>query len=180
MALKELEVRYAARRSKDYKLADGGGLYVLVRPNGSKLWRLKYRFDGKEKLLSLGPYLNYRHEIELGRRLACHRVEARISVEPSSDVRAMLEMALSSFDSRTDPQVYVAYSLSSATISPSGALKPGPLPRSMSNASSSLAAVSCASSRSRLVLPAAGGPSISVNSVPVLSATAASGRDARQ
>lgn len=56
MALKELEVRYATKRSKDYKLADGEGLYVLVRPNGSKLWRLKYRFAGKEKLLSIGAY----------------------------------------------------------------------------------------------------------------------------
>jgi len=56
MALKELEVRYATKRAKDYKLADGEGLYVLVRPNGSKLWRLKYRFGGKEKLLSLGAY----------------------------------------------------------------------------------------------------------------------------
>lgn len=36
MALKELEVRYASKRQKDYKLADGEGLYLLVRPNGSK------------------------------------------------------------------------------------------------------------------------------------------------
>ena len=54
MAIKELEARYAAKRAKDYKLADGEGLYLLVRPNGSKLWRFKYRFDGKEKLLSFG------------------------------------------------------------------------------------------------------------------------------
>lgn len=56
MALKELEIRYATRRSKDYKLTDGEGLHLLVRPNGSKLWRMKYRFDGKEKLLSFGAY----------------------------------------------------------------------------------------------------------------------------
>jgi hypothetical protein len=61
-----------------------------------------------ELWLSEATYLNDRHEIELGRRLACDRVKARISAETSSDVRAMLEMALSSFDSRTDPQVYVA------------------------------------------------------------------------
>ena len=36
-------------------LADGGGLYLLVKSNGSKHWRLKYRFLGKEKLLALGP-----------------------------------------------------------------------------------------------------------------------------
>jgi integrase len=56
MALKELEARYATKRSKDYKLTDGEGLYLLVRPNGSKLWRFKYRFAGKEKLLSFGQY----------------------------------------------------------------------------------------------------------------------------
>lgn len=56
MPLKELEVRYATKRTKDYKLADGEGLYLLVRPNGSKLWRMKYRFAGKEKLLSFGAY----------------------------------------------------------------------------------------------------------------------------
>lgn len=56
MALKELEARYATKRAKDYKLTDGGGLYLLVRPNGSKLWRLKYRFDDKDKFLSLGRY----------------------------------------------------------------------------------------------------------------------------
>jgi hypothetical protein len=53
MRLKDLEVRHASPREKDYKLADGGGLHLLVRPNGSKLWRMKYRFAGKEKLLSV-------------------------------------------------------------------------------------------------------------------------------
>ncbi|OHT22049.1 tyrosine-type recombinase/integrase [Edaphosphingomonas haloaromaticamans] len=56
MALKELEVRYATKRAKDYKLTDGEGLHLLVRPNGSKLWRMKYRFEGREKLLSFGAY----------------------------------------------------------------------------------------------------------------------------
>ena len=56
MPLTELEVKYAAKRGKPYKLADGGGLHVLVQPNGSKLWRMKYRFAGKEKLLSFGQY----------------------------------------------------------------------------------------------------------------------------
>ena len=57
MALKELEVRYAAKRSRDHKLSDGEGLHLLVRPHGAKLWRLKYRFDGREKLLSFGAIL---------------------------------------------------------------------------------------------------------------------------
>lgn len=56
MALKELEARYATTRARDYKLADGGGLYLFVRANGSKLWRMKYRFEGKERLLAFGRY----------------------------------------------------------------------------------------------------------------------------
>ncbi|WP_038251982.1 tyrosine-type recombinase/integrase [Xenorhabdus nematophila] len=43
-------------KEKPYKLADGGGLYLLVNPNGARYWRLKYRIAGKEKLLALGVY----------------------------------------------------------------------------------------------------------------------------
>lgn len=46
----------AKPREKPYKLADGNGMFLLVNPNGSKYWRLKYYFNGKEKLLSLGVY----------------------------------------------------------------------------------------------------------------------------
>jgi len=42
--------------AKSIKLFDGGGLFLQVMPNGSKLWRLKYRFAGAEKLLSIGAY----------------------------------------------------------------------------------------------------------------------------
>ena len=41
---------------KDYRLSDGGGLYLLVTTSGSKLWRWSYEFNRKEKLLSYGPY----------------------------------------------------------------------------------------------------------------------------
>jgi len=43
-------------KDKAYKLSDGGGLYLLVNTNGSRYWRLKYRYAGKEKLLALGVY----------------------------------------------------------------------------------------------------------------------------
>jgi integrase len=56
MALKDLEIKYAARRAREYKLFDGEGLYLLVKPSGSKLWRYKYRFNGKERVLCIGPY----------------------------------------------------------------------------------------------------------------------------
>ena len=56
MPLTELEAKYARRRDRPYKLTDGAGLFLLVQPNGSKLWRMKYRLNGKEKLLSFGAY----------------------------------------------------------------------------------------------------------------------------
>ena len=56
MTLSEFAARKAKPREKPYKLTDSGGLYLHVQPGGSKLWRLKYRYLGKEKLLSFGPY----------------------------------------------------------------------------------------------------------------------------
>jgi len=56
MALKDIVVRNAKPREKAYKLSDEKGLYLFIKPNGSKAWRLKYRFLGKEKTLSIGLY----------------------------------------------------------------------------------------------------------------------------
>ena len=56
MPLTDTAVRQAKPRAKPYKLADGGGLFLLVAPSGGKHWRVKYRVDGKEKVLSLGSY----------------------------------------------------------------------------------------------------------------------------
>lgn len=50
------QIGTAKGKEKPYKLADGGGLYLLVNPNGAKYWRLKYRTAGKEKLLAVGVY----------------------------------------------------------------------------------------------------------------------------
>lgn len=46
----------AEPETKAYKLSDGGGLYVLVKPNGTKAWRFNYRFTGKQKTLAVGVY----------------------------------------------------------------------------------------------------------------------------
>ncbi len=56
MALTDSAIRTAKPQAKPYKLADGGGLFLLVTAKGGKWWRLKYRAGGKEKLLSLGTY----------------------------------------------------------------------------------------------------------------------------
>ena len=56
MALSDVAVRNAKARAKEYKLSDSGGLYLLVTAKGGKLWRLKFRVDGREKKLAIGPY----------------------------------------------------------------------------------------------------------------------------
>ncbi|EPN6626298.1 TPA: tyrosine-type recombinase/integrase [Raoultella ornithinolytica] len=56
MKLTARQVDTSRPKDKPYKLSDGGGLYLLVNPNGSRYWRLKYRIAGKEKLLALGVY----------------------------------------------------------------------------------------------------------------------------
>ena len=56
MPLTDTAVRNAKPKEKPYKLGDSGGLYVIVRPNGSKLWRYKYRLGGKANSRGLGKY----------------------------------------------------------------------------------------------------------------------------
>jgi integrase len=56
MPLTDTAIRKAKTQDKPVKLFDGGGLFLLVTPNGGKWWRFKYRYGGKEKLLSLGTY----------------------------------------------------------------------------------------------------------------------------
>ena len=56
MTLSSLECRKLEPSQKPRKVSDGGGLHLLVKPNGSKLWRLSYRFDGKQKTLAFGSF----------------------------------------------------------------------------------------------------------------------------
>src|SRR6202166_4430118 len=56
MPLALFTVLKAKPQAKPYLLTDGNGLHLLVNPNGSKLWRLRYRFGGKQLMLSLGSF----------------------------------------------------------------------------------------------------------------------------
>ncbi len=56
MPLTDVKIRQAKPGPKATRLSDGGGLYLEVAPSGGKWWRLKFRFEGKEKRLSLGVY----------------------------------------------------------------------------------------------------------------------------
>jgi hypothetical protein len=56
MPLTDVAIRNAKPREKPYKIGDTLGLFLLVQPSGGKLWRVKYRIDGKEKKLAIGIY----------------------------------------------------------------------------------------------------------------------------
>ena len=63
--LTELAIKQAKSKNKQYKLSDGGGLFLLVHPNGSKYWRVDYRFGDKRKSSSLGVYGSKKSEMPL-------------------------------------------------------------------------------------------------------------------
>ena len=56
MALSDIAIRTAKATETQFKLFDEGGLFLIVKPSGGKLWRLKYRHLGKEQQLSIGRY----------------------------------------------------------------------------------------------------------------------------
>ena len=80
--LTDLKIKAAKAKEKVYRLSDGNGLCIEVRTNGSKLWRIRYMFDGKAKMLSLGSY----PEIGLSdarERLAKTRKQVAKGTDPS-------------------------------------------------------------------------------------------------
>jgi integrase len=87
MALTDTAVRNAKPKEKPYKLGDSGGLYVIVRPTGAKWWRLKYRFAGKEKSLSVGTYPDVSLQDARRRRDEARQLLAR-GVNPSAARKA--------------------------------------------------------------------------------------------
>lgn len=56
MPLSDVALRSAKPAEQPRKLSDGGGLHLLITPSGGRLWRLNYRFDGKQKTLAFGAY----------------------------------------------------------------------------------------------------------------------------
>jgi integrase len=88
MPLNDPAIRNATTDTKQKKLYDSGGLYLLVTPSGGKWWRFKYRFGGKEKLLSLGTYpqvslKDAREERDKAKKLLRNRVD------PSAERKAV-------------------------------------------------------------------------------------------
>lgn len=80
MALKDVQIRNAKPREKQYKLFDERGLFLIITPKGKKWWRFRYSFDGKEKLLSFGTYPDVslekaREHRETARKLVADKVD---------------------------------------------------------------------------------------------------------
>ncbi|ENY9362168.1 tyrosine-type recombinase/integrase [Salmonella enterica] len=84
MALTDTAIRKTKPTEKPFKLADSSGLYLLIKPNGSKLWYMKYRIDGKEKKLAFGPYPDV--SLFKARQLRdAARAKVREGADPSAD-----------------------------------------------------------------------------------------------
>ncbi len=82
MPLTDARIRNLSKRLKPYKVSDFAGLYILVKPSGSKSWRFKYRIDGLEKLLVIGDYPGVTLAIARKARDAA-KAELDIGVDPS-------------------------------------------------------------------------------------------------
>ncbi|ESQ89717.1 integrase [Asticcacaulis benevestitus DSM 16100 = ATCC BAA-896] len=90
MSLSDLTIKAAKPNSdKDYKLADGGALFLVISKSGSKLWRFRYRFMGREKMLSLGSYPDVGLKAARGRRDEAKKVLAT-GVDPSFERKRQL------------------------------------------------------------------------------------------
>jgi integrase len=87
MALTDTAIRKAKATDKPQKLADGGGMYLLLNPNGSRWWRLDYRHSGKRKTLSLGTYPDTSLADARGKRDAARKLLAA-GVDPSEQRKA--------------------------------------------------------------------------------------------
>ncbi|SEQ61763.1 Integrase [Solimonas aquatica] len=85
--LTEIQVRTAKPQEKAKRLFDGGGLYLEVSPAGGRWWRLKYRFEGKEKRLSLGVYPEVSLKDARSRRDEARKLIAA-GIDPSADRQA--------------------------------------------------------------------------------------------
>jgi len=81
--LSNIQVRTAKPQDKPFKLTDSGGLYLLINPTGSKLWRYNYRFAGKRKTLALGQYPDI-SLAEARKRHAEARQQVAQNIDPSA------------------------------------------------------------------------------------------------
>ena len=103
--LKALEVKQAKPKEKPYRMYDGLGLFLEIRPNNSKYWRMKYRYADKEKLLAIGVYPTITLKEAREARLQAKKLLSK-GIDPSAkkqaDKRAIKEAGANTFDALAD------------------------------------------------------------------------------
>ena len=119
--LTQFAVQKAAPADKPYKVFDGNGLFLLVKPNGKKLWRFRYHFAGKENLLAFGSYpeitlASARRKRDEARRLIAEGIDP--SLKPS--LLALTKIEVARGDEKTALTIHSLYQR--ATIAPPDSL----------------------------------------------------------
>ncbi len=99
MSLTDVQVRNAKPTDKQYKLAAGKGLYLVVSPKGGKWWRVRYRFSGKQKELSVGTYPDVSLKLATSRRDEL-RQKLEKGIDPSKE-RKLEKITAKHADERT-------------------------------------------------------------------------------
>jgi integrase len=97
MALTDTVVRKSRPKHTAYRLSDGGGLYLQVTPAGGKLWRWKYRYDGREKLMALGIYPDVPLSLARERHAEARKLLAQ-GIDPMAQRKADKATAENSFE----------------------------------------------------------------------------------
>lgn len=96
MKLSDMAIKQAKPRPKPYKMADGRGLYLFIMPHGGKAWRFKYRFMGKEGMISLGVYPDIGLKEARDRREQTRKLVAN-GINPSEHRKAIKQAAIESY-----------------------------------------------------------------------------------
>jgi integrase len=100
MALTQIQIAKAQPKEKPYTLSEGHGLSLLINPTGSKLWRFKFRFDGKQKMMALGAF----PEVTLKQARERH-ADARKSLRDGIDPMAKGQVETAKADRHTAKKV---------------------------------------------------------------------------
>ncbi|MGA8044308.1 MAG: Arm DNA-binding domain-containing protein, partial [Terracidiphilus sp.] len=98
MALTDTQIRKAKAEDSAYRMSDGGGLFLWITPAGGKLWRWKYRFEGREKLMTFGSYPDVPLALARERHTEARKLLAT-GVDPMAERKAEKAAAENSFQS---------------------------------------------------------------------------------
>lgn len=122
MPLSDTAIRNAKPKDKAFKLFDAEGLFLIVTPNGGKWWRLKYRINGKEKLLSLGTYPDTGLKVARSKRDEARAMLAQ-GIDPSARRQAAKDAAKAETDNAYEVIAREWYARHSPAWAPSNSVK---------------------------------------------------------